>query len=261
MGDAPPNWGAPWPSALNRTSGEGATNASSRNPLRPDQIEDLGTVPVQVCVGSVDACGVCNGNGTSCVPLDPQDDDAIPSARTQVLWASLFVVLGCMLIASILVTLKKAGFLKCCERRRRRRRPGGRVDPATGATRLTEKEFNRIKTYVSTRGRDSGTVEKQDTLSFDDTDCAICLCPMEGEEPCVMPACGHVFHRACLHGWAERSTKCPTCRHDLRDLAGPGRPASSSTDSTDSTDSSTSAVVVDVAEEEVKAEQATPLSA
>lgn len=29
--------------------------------------------------------------------------------------------------------------------------------------------------------------------------------------------CGHVFHRACIMNWFEMSSRCPVCRHDVRE--------------------------------------------
>lgn len=47
--------------------------------------------------------------------------------------------------------------------------------------------------------------------------CPVCLCECEcdGAEA-TTTACGHLFHRACLQGWAERGrTTCPVCRTEL----------------------------------------------
>lgn len=46
-----------------------------------------------------------------------------------------------------------------------------------------------------------------------DTECAVCLCEYAQGEPLVsLPACGHLFHRACVERWLTTSRECPKCR-------------------------------------------------
>ena len=46
-----------------------------------------------------------------------------------------------------------------------------------------------------------------------DTECAVCLCEYAQGEPLVsLPACGHLFHRACVERWLNTSRECPKCR-------------------------------------------------
>lgn len=49
-----------------------------------------------------------------------------------------------------------------------------------------------------------------------DTTCAIC----QETVPCAtrIRACGHVFHDQCISQWFTMNTRCPVCRHDIRDL-------------------------------------------
>ena len=46
-----------------------------------------------------------------------------------------------------------------------------------------------------------------------DTECAVCLCEYAPGEPLArLPACGHLFHRACVERWLRTSRECPKCR-------------------------------------------------
>jgi hypothetical protein len=49
-----------------------------------------------------------------------------------------------------------------------------------------------------------------------DTTCAIC----QDTVPCAtrIRACGHCFHSQCIQEWFTMNTRCPVCRHDIRDL-------------------------------------------
>lgn len=55
-----------------------------------------------------------------------------------------------------------------------------------------------------------------DTHIHSDTVCAIC----QEQTTCAMRirACGHLFHGACLEEWFTMNTRCPMCRHDIRDV-------------------------------------------
>ena len=48
--------------------------------------------------------------------------------------------------------------------------------------------------------------------------CAICQDAILLTDTCRrLRACGHVYHRSCIDQWYQRSVRCPTCRHDIRD--------------------------------------------
>ena len=48
--------------------------------------------------------------------------------------------------------------------------------------------------------------------------CAICQDAILLTDTCRrLRACGHVYHRLCIDQWYQRSVRCPTCRHDIRD--------------------------------------------
>lgn len=49
-----------------------------------------------------------------------------------------------------------------------------------------------------------------------DTTCAIC----QEAVSCAtrIRACGHCFHSQCIYEWFSMNTRCPICRHDVRDL-------------------------------------------
>ena len=49
-----------------------------------------------------------------------------------------------------------------------------------------------------------------------DTTCAIC----QESVTCAtrIRHCGHCFHSQCISEWFTMNTRCPVCRHDIRDL-------------------------------------------
>jgi hypothetical protein len=49
-----------------------------------------------------------------------------------------------------------------------------------------------------------------------DTLCAIC----QENVTCAtrIRHCGHCFHSQCIYEWFSMNTRCPVCRHDIRDL-------------------------------------------
>ncbi|XP_066354370.1 RING-H2 finger protein ATL56-like [Miscanthus floridulus] len=81
-------------------------------------------------------------------------------------------------------------------RRRRRRR-------AT-TTSVVEKLLESIPdvAYQELPGGDS-----------DRESCVICVTPYEAGEACsVLPACKHLFHKACVAKWLRVKCTCPLCR-------------------------------------------------
>lgn len=53
-------------------------------------------------------------------------------------------------------------------------------------------------------------------VNIPDTNCAIC----QEAVTCAtrIRACGHCFHHQCIAQWFSMNTRCPVCRHDVRDL-------------------------------------------
>lgn len=53
-------------------------------------------------------------------------------------------------------------------------------------------------------------------VNIPDTTCSICQESVE----CAtrIRACGHCFHSDCISQWFTMNTRCPMCRHDIRDL-------------------------------------------
>jgi hypothetical protein len=53
-------------------------------------------------------------------------------------------------------------------------------------------------------------------IQVTDVTCAICQEPVT----CAtrIRRCGHSFHSQCIHEWFTMNTRCPICRHDIRDL-------------------------------------------
>jgi hypothetical protein len=53
-------------------------------------------------------------------------------------------------------------------------------------------------------------------IECDGLDCTICLDQLkEGDLARALPACGHVFHRACIDQWLLRQACCPLCKKDI----------------------------------------------
>ena len=45
--------------------------------------------------------------------------------------------------------------------------------------------------------------------------CSICVECLENVETMAVLCCSHVFHKACISKWTEKSHKCPNCRQDM----------------------------------------------
>ena len=55
------------------------------------------------------------------------------------------------------------------------------------------------------------------TASTPDTTCSICQEDIVGTHTRIR-ACNHPFHSQCIREWFTMNTRCPVCRHDVRDL-------------------------------------------
>lgn len=64
--------------------------------------------------------------------------------------------------------------------------------------------------------RDQITAATENHVGVSDQTCAIC----QEAVTCAtrIRACGHCFHSQCIHEWFSMNTRCPICRHDIRDL-------------------------------------------
>ena len=60
------------------------------------------------------------------------------------------------------------------------------------------------------------TAATENHIGVTDQTCAIC----QENVTCAtrIRACGHCFHSQCIHEWFSMNTRCPICRHDIRDL-------------------------------------------
>lgn len=64
--------------------------------------------------------------------------------------------------------------------------------------------------------RDQIVAATENHVGVTDQTCAIC---QEGVTCATrIRACGHCFHSQCIHEWFSMNTRCPICRHDIRDL-------------------------------------------
>ncbi|KAL5727719.1 RING-type E3 ubiquitin transferase [Ranunculus cassubicifolius] len=54
--------------------------------------------------------------------------------------------------------------------------------------------------------------------SKEDAQCSICLGEYQEKEILrIIPACGHIFHVACIDVWLHKQSTCPVCRLPLQD--------------------------------------------
>ncbi|KAK1632977.1 hypothetical protein QYE76_007292 [Lolium multiflorum] len=58
------------------------------------------------------------------------------------------------------------------------------------------------------------TLTEETAAAWQQTTCPICLHEFQtGESARRLPACGHVFHLACINSWLLWKPQCPMCRH------------------------------------------------
>lgn len=64
--------------------------------------------------------------------------------------------------------------------------------------------------------REQITAATENHVGVTEQTCAIC----QENVTCAtrIRACGHCFHSQCIHEWFSMNTRCPICRHDIRDL-------------------------------------------
>jgi len=64
--------------------------------------------------------------------------------------------------------------------------------------------------------REQITAATENHVGVAEQTCAIC----QENVTCAtrIRACGHCFHSQCIHEWFSMNTRCPICRHDIRDL-------------------------------------------
>ncbi len=67
---------------------------------------------------------------------------------------------------------------------------------------------------IATTQQINAAVERH--IGVRDANCAIC----QEAVPCAtrIRACGHCFHESCIMQWFTMNTRCPVCRHDIRNL-------------------------------------------
>lgn len=56
----------------------------------------------------------------------------------------------------------------------------------------------------------------ENNIQVSDINCAICQETVTSATR--IRHCGHCFHSQCIHEWFTMNTRCPICRHDIRDL-------------------------------------------
>jgi hypothetical protein len=92
------------------------------------------------------------------------------------------------------------------------------------ADNLTNNLFGDLFNQRATIRPTNIEIQSATTLStvsdpLDDT-CAICQDEMnEGNQIRKINYCNHIFHKDCIDIWFNRNAYCPTCRHDIREVA------------------------------------------
>lgn len=77
----------------------------------------------------------------------------------------------------------------------------------------------RVPVYPSNQEINAATTIHSATRRQDDI-CAICQDDIEtNQEVRRINHCGHYFHRDCIDTWFQGNVHCPTCRHDIREVA------------------------------------------
>lgn len=64
--------------------------------------------------------------------------------------------------------------------------------------------------------REQITDAVDDNVVVTETNCAICQDSVTSATR--IRACEHCFHSNCIREWFTMNTRCPVCRHDIRDL-------------------------------------------
>jgi hypothetical protein len=60
------------------------------------------------------------------------------------------------------------------------------------------------------------------TTADETINCSVCQESVaDGQAIRRINHCGHTFHRNCIDTWFRTSVRCPVCRHDIRETAGP----------------------------------------
>jgi hypothetical protein len=77
----------------------------------------------------------------------------------------------------------------------------------------------RVPVYPSNQEINAATTIYTATRRQEDI-CAICQDDIEtNQEVRRLNHCGHYFHRNCIDTWFNTNVHCPTCRHDIREVA------------------------------------------
>ena len=106
-----------------------------------------------------------------------------------------------------------------------------------GVTNRRATTYEDVIVHASQTIIDAASTEE--TLAQDlESICTICQDRLrQGELSRKLTICGHSFHKTCIDNWLlNRSVRCPTCRHDIRELtitrSTPPSPVVSATNST-----------------------------
>jgi hypothetical protein len=77
----------------------------------------------------------------------------------------------------------------------------------------SQNSFNEPVPVVPTQEQIEAALEAVDSTT---TNCAICQDAISSGG-CRIRFCGHVYHRVCLADWFCLNSRCPVCRHDIRE--------------------------------------------
>lgn len=95
-----------------------------------------------------------------------------------------------------------------------------RLPAATPATQAAQLWANFLNPIVTRPTPEQIQTNTELVTGLTDTSCAICQDMIRSEDMARrLRPCRHVYHQTCIDQWFERSVFCPTCRHDIREVA------------------------------------------
>ncbi|KAG0519998.1 hypothetical protein BDA96_08G035200 [Sorghum bicolor] len=120
--------------------------------------------------------------------------------------AVAFVMAVLVVIMLLLAAINEVDYQIRRRRRRQRRAPTPVPPRPPPSSSVVEKLLESIPDVEYLPVGDGGGDSDRES-------CVICVTPYEAGEACsVLPACKHLFHKACVTKWLRVRCTCPLCR-------------------------------------------------